>query len=321
MLLGAGALALTACKQGPRPLFCADMHPPDYPTVKGVQAMAKLLEARSGGEMSIRVYPSGQLGTESASLQITIFGGLDLCRVNIAPLNPIAPETQVLSLPFLFDSVSHARRVFDGAPGRTILDALEPHGLIGLCYYDSGARCFYNTKRPIHTPEDLKGLKVRVQSSDLYVAMVAAAGGSPTPMPPTEVYQALVQGVVDGAENNWPSYESGRHFEVAPYYSLSNHVMAPEVLVMSRRRWEKLGDDQRELVMACARDSVPIMRGLWDERERAAREHVLSKGVEVNDVQRDLFARRMLPVWQRFVESPAMERLVEDVRNLGDAHA
>jgi len=302
-------------------MLAADIHPPEYPTVVAVRAMAEMLEARSNGELRIHVYPGGQLGTETDTLQITMFGGLDLNRVNIAPLNPIAAETMVLSLPFVFDSVAHARRVFDGAPGQRVLDALLPQGLVGLCFYDSGARSFYNTRGPIYEPADLAGLKIRVQSSDLYVAMVAAAGGSPAPMPPGEVYQALVQGVIDGAENNWPSYESGRHYEVAPYYSLSDHVLAPEVLVMSRHRWDALPVEQQTLVRQCARDSVPVMRAAWDARVEQARDHVIAAGVKVNEVDRAAFAARMEPIWSRYVDTPELKRLLDQVRSMGDADA
>jgi len=319
-MASAAGLALAGCHKGDRPLFCSDAHPDGYPTVEAVKAMGKMLDERSGGRLRIRMYAGGQLGAEKDTLEITIFGGIDLNRVNIAPLNVIAPETLVASLPFLFESVAHSRRVFDGAPGQKILDSLTPHGLIGLCFYDSGARSFYNTRGPIREPDDLKGLKIRVQSSDLYVQMVAAAGGNPTPVPLGEVYQALVQGVVDGAENNWPSYEEARHYEVARYFSLTRHVMAPEVLVMSRHSWEKLSDADKALVLRCARDSVPIMRELWDARVEESRKRVIAAGVKVNDdVDLPAFKERMRPVWGQFITTPELQRLVEDAQALGDA--
>lgn len=321
VLAAGGALAVAGCDQVERPLFSADTHSKGYPTVKAVEAMGKLLEDRTNGELSIRVYAGGQLGSEPDTLEITIFGGLDMNRVNLAPLTPIAPVTAILSLPFIFGSVGHARRTFDGAPGRAILDAIEPMGLIGLCYYDSGARSFYNRRGPLETPADMRGLKLRVPTSDVFVSMVGAAGANATPMPLGEVYQALLQGVVDGAENNWPSYESMRHHEVAPYYSLTEHVMAPEVLVMSARTWRKLTPELRDIVMGAARESVGIMRGFWDEREIAARERLTAQGVKVNAVDRAAFAKAMEPVWDRFVRTPEMRRLVEDVRNLGTADA
>ncbi len=322
VLLGGGAaMSLAACGVGEnRPLLANDMHPDGYPTVEAVREMGRLLREASDGRLGIRMYAGGQLGSERDTLEITTFGGLDINRVNLAPLNSIEPLTAVASLPFLFQSTEHLRRALDGAPGEAILNALEPHGLIGLCYYDSGERSFYNTRQPIRTPDDMAGMKIRVQNSDLYVSMIRALGADATPMYLGEVYQSLVQGVIDGAENNWPSYESGRHFEVAPYYSLSRHVMAPEVLVMSRSRWNKLSDADRGLVLQAARQSVPYMRDLWDERVAGARERLLAAGVEVNEVD-DLseFSERMQPVWEQFVKTPQQRHLVEQIQAMGDA--
>lgn len=314
-------LLLSACGRddGARPLFAADAHPDEYPTVQALYAIDRLLDERTHGEMRIRVYAGGQMGAEKDTLEITIFGGLDLNRINLAPLNSIVPETVVLALPFLFRSIAHSRAVFDGAPGEQLLTFMEPHGLRGLCYYDSGARSFYNTRRAIHSPDDLRGLKIRVQNSDIYVAMVQALGGNPTPIPYGEVYQALIQGVVDGAENNWPSFESSRHFEVARHYSLTRHVMAPEVLVASTRSWDKLTPDERSYLDAAVRDSVPIMRAMWDQRVEDSRRRVLDDGVElVSEVDHDAFARRMRPVWDRFVTTPAMQALVDDIVAMGE---
>lgn len=300
-----------------RPLFAADAHPDEYPTVQALHAIDRILDERTNGEMRLRVYAGGQMGAEKDTLEITVFGGLDVNRVNLAPLNSIVPESIVLALPFLFRSIPHARLAFDSAPGRTILDAMAAHGLVGLCYYDSGARSFYNTKRPVHTPEDLAGLKIRVQNSDIYVAMVQAIGGNPTPIPYGEVYQALVQGVVDGAENNWPSYESSRHFEVATHYSLTRHVLAPEVLVASMRSWDRMSAEERDHLQAAAAESVPIMRAMWDARVEASRSRVLASGVEVvENPDHAAFADRMPPVWERFITTPAMRALVDDIVGL-----
>ncbi|WP_371394964.1 TRAP transporter substrate-binding protein [Glycocaulis abyssi] len=316
-LMAGSALAAAGCGEISRPLFSSDTHSSDYPTVEAVRMMGRLLEERSGGRLSIRIYSGGQLGSERDTLELTVFGGLDLNRVNLAPLNAFAPETVILSLPFVFQSEAHMRAALDGAPGQAVLDALEPHGLIGLCFYDSGARSFYNTRRPIRTPGDMRGLKIRVQNSDLYVSMVEALGANATPMDLSEVYQGLMQGVIDGAENNWPSYELTRHFETAPFYSLTGHVMAPEVLVMSAHRWRQLSADDRALVQACARESVPFMRQLWDARVAAARERITAAGVEVNAVDDvGAFADLMRPVWERFVRTPAQQRLLDDIRNM-----
>jgi len=312
------AAAMAGCGQVERPLYSADAHVADYPTVQGVQAMARMVEERTGGRQRVKIFAGAQLGSERDTLELTIFGALDLNRVNLAPLNAFASETIIPSLPFLFNSVEHMRTSLDGAPGQAILDALRSHGLVGLCFYDSGARSFYNTRGPVHAPEDLQGLKIRVQNSDLYVAMVQALGANPTPMSFTEVYQGLVQGVIDGAENNMPSYESTRHFEAARYYSYSRHVMAPEILVMSKHRWDRLSGEDQAIFQQAARDSVPVMRELWDARVNNARDRVLASGVETNEIA-DIgaFSDRMESVWDRFVASDVQRRLVEDIRNLG----
>jgi tripartite ATP-independent transporter DctP family solute receptor len=303
-----------------RPLFAADSQPDDYPTTQGLHAIDRILDERTNGEMRVRVYPGGQLGAEKDTLEIAVFGGLDLTRVNLAPINSIVPETIVLALPFLFRSIAHSRAAFDGPVGRKILDAMMPHGLRGMCYYDSGARSFYNTKRPIHTPDDIAGMKIRVQNSDIYVAMIQALGANPTPIPYGEVYQSLVQGVVDGAENNFPSYESSRHFEAARHYSLTRHVMAPEVLVASRRSWDRMTAEEQTYLQDAASESVPIMRALWDARVEVSKKRVLDGGGQVvEDVDHAAFSEKMLPVWDRFVVTPEMQALVDEIVNLGVA--
>jgi tripartite ATP-independent transporter DctP family solute receptor len=317
--LASSAAALAACGAGDqsRPLLSADTHPTGYPTVEAVRWLGDWLAEQTNGRLRIKIYAGGQLGAERDTLEITTFGGLDLNRVNLAPLNAIEPATEVLALPFLFTGQDHLHRVLDGAPGRAVLETLEPHGLIGLCFYDSGERSFYNSRRPVNTPEDLEGLKIRVQNSDLYVAMVRALGADPTPMPFGEVYQALVQGVIDGAENNWPSYENTRHFEPAPYYSLTRHVMAPEVLVMSADRWARLTPGDRELVREGARLSVPVMRAQWAERVATAKAVLAEREVEVNEVaDREAFATAMRPVWDRFMKTDLQKRLVGEIQEM-----
>jgi tripartite ATP-independent transporter DctP family solute receptor len=300
-----------------RPLLATDHHPEGYPTVEAVKHMGELLSARTDGRLNVKMFAGGQLGSERDTLEITTFGGLDINRVAIAPLNAIEPMTIVPSLPFLFRSTQHMRKALDGPAGEAILESLKPHDLIGLCFYDSGERCFYNTKQPILTPDDMKGMKIRVQNSDLYVSMIKALGADATPMSLGEVYQSLVQGVIDGAENNWPSYQSGRHFEAAPYYSLTRHVMAPEVLVMSASRWKKLSPADQKVVKQAAKDSVPFMRNLWDKRVNDARAALLDAGVKANEVS-DLsaFSAKMRPVWDRFLVTNQQKAIVKSIENM-----
>ncbi|MFN4184282.1 MAG: TRAP transporter substrate-binding protein [Hyphomonas sp.] len=316
---GAAVAGLSACgMRAGREFLSTDTHPEEYPTVQAVKEMGRLLNARTDGRIGIKIYAGGQLGSEQDTLEITVFGGLDMNRVNLAPLNSIEPLTTIPALPFLFKSNEHMRRALDGPIGDEILASLEPHGLIGLCFYDSGDRNFYNTRRPIRTPEDMRGLKIRVPSSDLYVSMIRALGADATPMSIAEVYQALVQGVIDGAENNWPSYESGRHFEAAKYYSLTQHVIAPEVLVMSKSRWDKLDEADRALVRQTAKESVPYMRTLWDQRVEDARTRLIAAGIEINEIEdKSAFAAVMRPVWDRYLVSEKAQRLVSEIEAMG----
>ncbi|MEE4538231.1 MAG: TRAP transporter substrate-binding protein [Erythrobacter sp.] len=316
-LAGGGAAMLVGCAASHRPLWSADTHAADYPTVRAVEHMAQRIKARTGGRYDIKVYPGGQLGSENDTLEMTMFGGLDLNRVNLAPLNPIVPETIVPALPFVFRDVAHMRAAMDGAPGRRILDAMRPHGLVGLCFYDSGARSVYNTRGPIETPGDMAGLKIRVQNSDLYVAMVEALGANATPMSFGEVYQALVQGVIDGAENNWPSYDTTRHFEAAPHYALTQHVMAPEALVISARRWAMIPKADHAIFRQAAAESVSVMRRLWDATVEASKAKLVSSGVMLSEIpDKSAFQDRMAPVYDRFV-TPALRPLVEEIRAVG----
>ncbi|MCA8901274.1 MAG: TRAP transporter substrate-binding protein [Hyphomonas sp.] len=313
----AGGVALAGCGGLDRSLLrAADAQPDGYPTVEAVREMGRLLAERTGGRLRIKVYAGGQLGNEKDTLEITLFGGLDLNRVSIAPLGSIVPEAVVPTLPFLFRSTAHMRAALDGAPGDAILAALEPHKLVGLCFYDAGARSFYTSKRPVHGPDDLRGQKIRVLNSDLFVSMIEAFGGNATPMAFSEVYQGLMQGVVDGAENNPPSYESTRHFEVAPYYSLTEHVMAPEVLVMSLRTWRTLSEADQALVRQCARDSVPVMRRIWDARTDSAMAKLIEQGVEIIRPDRAPFAAKVKPVWDRYLSTLQLRALATAIENV-----
>lgn len=321
LLIAAGGIALSSmlgsCDRSGRAFLAADSQPDGFPTVEALRFFGKDLERRTGGRIAVDVYPSEQLGSQNDSMELAQFGGVDFIRLNTAPLNVLVPETRVPALPFLFRSIAHMRAAMDGAPGRIVLNSLADHGLIGLAFYDSGARSIYTTNRPVQTPADMRGLKIRVQTSDLFVAMIEAMGGNATPMAYGEVYQALVQGVIDGAENNFPSYESSRHFEVAPIYSLTGHVMAPEVLAMSKRSWDKLTSDDQEHVRAAAAASVPVMRSIWDKRVAASRQIILDSGVEIiSEIDKLAFVEQLEPVWARFAGKPHLSRLVDDIRNV-----
>lgn len=313
LALGGGAL-LAGCKPVMSGLLTgADAHPGDYPTVRAVEFMGRYLAEKTGGRLGIKVFAGGQLGNETDTLEITSFGGIDLNRVNFAPLNSIEPMTLPFSLPFVFDSVAHMRRVVDSEVGDEVLAALEPHKLIGLCIYDSGARSFYNSRRPITAPSDMQGLKIRVPASDLYIAMVNALGANAVPIPFGEIYQSLAQGVIDGAENNWPTFVGERHYEVAGYLSLTQHLLTPEALVMSKASWDRISSGDRLLVREAARASVGEMRRLWDIRVDEAKTAVAASSVAVNEVETQPFSDLMRPVWDQFITAPAQQRIVERI--------
>lgn len=313
--LSLGAIAaLPACKPIISDLFTgADAHPADYPTVRAVEYMSRYLTERTDGRLGIKVFAGGQLGNETDTLEITSFGGIDFNRVNFAPLNSIEPMTLPFSLPFVFDSVDHMRRVVDSEVGGEVLAAMEQHDLIGLAIYDSGARSFYNARRPIASPADMAGLKIRVPGSDLYVAMVNALGANAVPIPFGEIYQSLAQGVIDGAENNWPTFVGERHYEATGYLSLTEHLLTPEALVMSKISWDRLSADDQLLVRAAAKDSVTEMRRLWDQRVADAKQAIAVSRVQVNELDKAPFAALMRPVWEQFITTPQQKSVVERI--------
>jgi len=315
-ILTAAAVAL-ACAS---PAFAkefrsSDVHPDDYPTVMAVNKMSEILAERTGGKYTIKVFGQSALGSEKDTVEQVKLGALDMVRVNVAAFNNIVPETIVPALPFLFKSKEHMRHTLDGPIGDEILGALESQGFIGLAFYDSGSRSFYTTEKPIKTVADMKGLKLRVQQSDLWVTLIELLGGNPTPLPYAEVYTALKTGIVDGAENNWPSYESSRHYEVAKYYSLTQHSMSPELLVFSKVVWDTLPKEDQDLIRQAAKESVPYMRKLWDEREEKSRKAVEAGGAEIiEDVDRQAFADAAKPIYDKFAGDPKLQDLIKRIQ-------
>lgn len=301
---------------GAKEFRSSDVHPMDYPTVQAVAYMGKLINERTGGKHSVKVFGQSALGSEKDTIEQTKLGALDMVRVNISPFNNIVAETVVPALPFVFRSKDHMRRVLDGPIGEDILKALEPQGFVGLAFYDSGSRSFYTTKKPIKTVADMKGMKIRVQQSDMWVAMMQALGANATPLPYAEVYTALKTGVVDGAENNWPSYDSSRHYEVAKMYSQTEHSMAPELLVFSKKIWDGLPAGERDIIRKAAKESVPYMRKLWDDREAASRKTVEAGGSQIlSDVDKKSFQDAMAPVYAKFAGDAKLQALVKRIQD------
>jgi tripartite ATP-independent transporter DctP family solute receptor len=307
----AAALATTAMTPAlARDFRVADTQVPDYPTVEGVRHMSKLLDERSKGKLKLKVFANSALGTERDTIEQLKIGGLDMARVSLAPLNNMVPESIIPSLPFIFRDEAHMHAVLDGPIGDEILAAMAKQGLVGLAWYDDGARSIY-AKKPIRKLADMKGLKLRVQQSDMFVAMTEALGASPTPLPYGEVYTALTTGIIDAAENSMLSYETARHFEVAKVYSLTEHSLLPSVVVFSKPIWDRLPEADRVLVRQAAKDSVPFMRKLAAERQAKARETVVAKGVQVVAVDNKAeFSKAMAPVYAKFAPTPALKSLV-----------
>ena len=289
----------------------ADTHnADDYPTVVAVRHMSSLLEQKSGGKHKIKVFNKQALGSEKETIDQVKIGALDFTRVNVGPMNGICPLTQVPTMPFLFNSIPHMRKVLDGPVGDEILKSCESAGFIGLAFYDSGARSIY-AKKPVRTVADAKGLKIRVQQSDLWVALVSAMGANATPMPYGEVYTGLKTGLIDAAENNIPSYDTAKHVEAVKIYSKTEHSMAPEILVMSKIVYDKLPAAEQAMIRAAAKESVAFERQKWDEQEAKSLASVTAQGAQVVEVDKKSFQGVMGPVYDKFMTTADMKRLVK----------
>ncbi|BDT71408.1 solute-binding protein [Comamonadaceae bacterium OS-4] len=294
----------------------ADIHnSDDYPTVTAVKFMSEELKKATGGKHSIKVFNKGALGTEKETIDQVKIGALDMVRVNISPMNSVCAKTNIPVLPFLFRSVDHLHKVLDGPIGEEIAKDCEAAGFVLLAYYDSGSRSIYS-KKPVKTIADTKGMKIRVQQSDLWVAVAGAMGANPTPMPAGEVLTALKTGLVDAAENNYPSYGSGfRHFEAAKFYNKTEHSMAPEVLLFSKVSFDKLPKAEQDQIRVAAKASVPFNRQAWAAYEKKEFDMVKAAGTEFVEVDKKSFQDAMTPVYDKFANTPDLKRLVKAVQD------
>ncbi|MCC5901377.1 MAG: TRAP transporter substrate-binding protein [Halomonas sp.] len=293
-----------------------NIHPNGYPNTVALEEFAEAVAEQTEGRVKPRVYNNAVLGDQSDAIEQTRNGALDFANFNMGPMGPIVPETNVFSLPFLFNDVEHMHTVMDGEIGERFADALEEKGLVVLSWFDSGARSIYNTKQPIHTPEDVRGLKIRVMNNDLYVHMIEALGGNATPMSYGEVYQSLTTGVLDGAENNYPSFESSNHYEASGYYSLTEHLIIPECLCVAKASWEKLSEEDQEIIRDVAQQASVRQRELWVDSSEESRQIVLDHGVEINEVEdKAAFQALMEPMYENFIASnPGTGELIEEIR-------
>ena len=300
-----------------REFRAADTQSEDYPTVQALRYMGRLIEERSGGRLQIRVFHSRQLGEEKETIEQTRVGAIDLNRTNVALVGTFVPATNVLAMPFLFRSIEHLQKVLDGPIGNEILNSFEPYGFVGLAFYDSGARSIYNSVRPVRSLADLKGLRIRVQQSELMAEMIRAFGAEPVQMPYGQVLTGLATRLIDGAENNWPSFVTTDHYKYAGYYTITEHTMTPEVLVMSLKAWQRLSDDDRNIFREAALRSSQFMREKWRDLEERSRQQAEAAGVEiVKDLDREPFIAVMSVVYEKARRDPATANLIDRIRNV-----
>ena len=286
------------------------------PITLGFEKWTGILKERSGGRISLKIYSGGKFGSEKEALEQLQSGALDMTRTMVSQLNKDCPATVVPTLPFLFRSIEHMQHAVDGAPGQEILQSCAAGGYVGLAFFDSGARSIYANK-PVRSLADMRGVKLRVPQSDLWIAVAKAMGAQATPMSLDEIIDGQRTGLIEAAENNLPSYEGFKHYEVFKYFSATEHAMAPDILVFSKKRWDSLSADDQALIAQVAREIVPLMRRLWKEREDTARSKVQKAGCTlVSDVNKASFQSAMPPVYSQFVKTEQQRKLLAAIQSL-----
>jgi tripartite ATP-independent transporter DctP family solute receptor len=300
-------------------LKASDVHPQDYPTVVAVENMGKKLSAATNGKISVAMYPSMQLGGEKEAIEQAQVGAIALARVSVGALGPVVDDLNVFNLPYVFRNTAHMEAVIDGPIGKELLDKISNSGkgLIGLCWMDAGARNFYDTKKPIKDLADLKGQKIRVMGNPMFVEMANAMGANGVPLGYDQVFSSLQTGVIDGAENNPPSFVFDNHYQVAKYYTVDEHLIVPEALVMSKKIWDSLSKDEQAQVMKFAREAQLDERRLWNEYEQKAMEKAKAAGIQViqvSDAEKKKFQEAVKPVWDKY--GPKYADLVKRIQDV-----
>jgi tripartite ATP-independent transporter DctP family solute receptor len=317
--LVAPAAAPPAAAQQKIVLKAADVHPLGYPTVEAVTRMGKKLEAASNGRISIQMYPAMQLGGEKEMIEQAQVGALAIARISVGPMGPLVPELNVFNLPFIFRDSAHMEKVLDGPIGDDLLKKISNHptaGLIGLAWMNGGTRNVYNSKRPIKTPDDLKGLKIRMMGNPIFVDTMNSLGGNGVAMGYDQLVNAMQTGVVDGAENNEPSYATGQHYRYAKYYSMTGHLMIPELLVFSKRIFDTLSKDDQTLVLKAAKEAQQEQRALWYDMEKKSLAQMTEAGAQINEVpDRKAFQDAVKPVWDKYgAQNAALIKQIEETK-------
>lgn len=309
-------LSASACEQlvGPKVIYLAHTLPISHPVHRGMEVFAEQVRANSDGVLDVRIFPDGQLGTEREVLELLQIGSIAMTKVSAAAMANFAPEYQVMGVPYLFRDKEHFFSVLEGPTGEAILEAGSEYRLRGLCFYDAGSRSFYTKDRPIHAPEDLQGMKIRVMNHQMSVDMVNEMGGSATPMAYSELYTALQQGVVDGAENNPPSFVTSGHYEVCKYYTLDEHSSIPDVLVMGTKYWDLLSAQEQQWVKAAAQTSAQAQKQFWKDDVAECMLKLEEEGVEIIRPEKSLFASKTQAVLDAFSQDPKMKELVEAIQ-------
>jgi tripartite ATP-independent transporter DctP family solute receptor len=304
LALGGTAASHRATAQEKKPLKASDVHPAGYPTVQAVENMGKKLEQATSGRLSIQMYASMQLGGEKEVIEQAQVGAIQFARVSVGTLGPVIDDLNVLNMPFLFRDTAHMNKVVDGPIGQELLDKVSNNPaakLVGLCWMDAGARSFYDTKRPIKTIADLKGLKIRVIGNPIFVDMANALGANGVAMGYDQVFSALQTGVIDGAENNPPSFVFDNHYQVAKYYTLTQHLIVPEMLVFSRASWDQLSGDDQGLIKKFSRETQLDARELWNKTEAEAMQRMKTAGIEIIPIaDKKSFQDAVKPVWEKY---------------------
>jgi len=285
-----------------------------HPVHKAMEFMGERLAEKSGGKLKLQIYPSAQLGGERECLELLQIGSLDITKVSSAVLENFIPEYKVFSIPYIFRDRQHSFDVFDSELGSRMLSFGDKFRLQGLTFYDAGSRSFYMNNKPITKPGDLAGMKIRVQKSNMAVSMVNLLGGAPTPISYGELYTALQQGVVDGAENNLPSFYTSKHFEVCKYYSMDEHTTVPDVLMVSLDTWNRLSEQERKWVKEAAMESALEERKLWADSEKESLEAIKAAGVQVNYPDKKPFEDKTQGILDLFKDQPEMLQLIKDIK-------
>jgi len=282
----------------------SDVHPSGYPTVVAVENIGNKLAAATNGRLGVQMFASMQLGGEKEAIEQAQIGAIQFARVSVGALGPVIDELNVFNLPFLFRNTAHMQKVVDGEIGQELLDKVTANGkagLVGICWMDAGARSVYDTRKPIKEIGDLKGMKVRVMGNPMFVDMMNALGGNGVAMGYDQVFSALQTGVIDGAENNPPSFVFDNHYQVAKYYTLTEHLIVPEILVFSRKTWDALAKDDQALLIKFGREAQQEQRVLWTKYERDALDKAKAAGIQIIELSdKKPFENAVKPVWDKY---------------------